>query len=173
MRRHIGIYKRFILDHRCAVSMFGRVRPLPEVESEDPILSSKALRAGYNHLVQATASDMLLTGLWVIDQAMFDAGLESKPVNTVYDSVAIDTRRDELERVCTIADEVLNNLPEVLELALGEEFNSDWTRVVPLSADGEVGLNYLDQMKLDSFKDASGQIDWDKALAKLAGTIAA
>jgi len=38
--------------------------------------------------------------------------------------------------------------------------------VLPISGDGECGRNYLDQVKISSFKDESGVVDWDKAFEK-------
>jgi len=162
LRRYIGVYKNFILEHGCAVSIFGRVRPLPEVESEDNQLVNKSLRAGFNHLIQSTASDMMLLGMSVIDQALFDQNLKSCLVSTVHDSLVVDAQISELPLVHEIVTGVINNLPEILDAVLGPNYDTTWCRILPLTGDTELGRNYFDQKKTDGFKDASGEVDWDK-----------
>jgi DNA polymerase I-like protein with 3'-5' exonuclease and polymerase domains len=67
IRDHLGYYKKFIEDHQVAVSIFGRVRVLQDAASSERELRSKALRAGCNHLIQSTASDMLLCCLCTVE----------------------------------------------------------------------------------------------------------
>ena len=158
LHRHIGLYKDFILKHGVAVSIFGRVRVFEEVFGDDREAKAKALRAGYNHLIQSTASDMMLVCLTVIEQLMRDAGLESLLVSTVHDSFVIDAKRSELQQVHEICNPVINNIPEVLRLFFGGDYDTSWI-ITPLSGDIEAGPNYLDQRK------ASGDSpDWDEVL---------
>lgn len=156
LKKHIGYYKHFIEDNGCAVSFFGRVRWFDEVYGDDEKTKSKALRAGYNHLIQSTASDMMLVCLDTIDGLLVDAGLESCLVSTVHDSLVIDARRDELPRVHEIVDGVINNIPEVLE-TLFPEYDTSWM-IVPFAGDCEVGLNYADGRKIPK------NPDWDLLL---------
>jgi DNA polymerase I-like protein with 3'-5' exonuclease and polymerase domains len=147
LRRHIGLYKDFILKHGVAVSMFGRVRVFEEVFGDDQEAKAKALRAGYNHLIQSSASDMMLICLTVIEQLMRDAGLKSILVSTVHDSLVIDALRSELQQVYEICDQVINNIPDVLKLVFGDDYDTSWL-IVPISGDFECGLDYLNQVKI-------------------------
>ena len=61
--------------------------------------------------------------------------------------------------------EVINNIPEVLELSWGPEFNSDWTRIIPFTGDAEAGKNYLDLYKI-SEDPITKKVDWDALLSK-------
>jgi DNA polymerase I-like protein with 3'-5' exonuclease and polymerase domains len=161
MREHIGLYKQFILDTGVAVSLSGRIRVFEEIYSDDQQLVSKALRSGFNHLIQPTASDMLLTCAVIIEAAMREAGLESILVSTVHDSLVFDAVRAEMQKVHEIAMDVLNNIPEILEYTWGEEFDSSWLHILPFEADAEVGLNYLDMKKIEG-----NSPDWDALLNK-------
>ncbi len=152
-------YKRFILDTHVAVSIFGRVRIFEEVRGDDEEAKAKALRAGCNHLIQSTASDMMLTALFVIEQMMRDAGLESIMVSTVHDSLVIDSVRDELPEIHDIVMGVLNNFPDVFKSVFGADFNTSWM-LVPFTGDAEVGLDYYSTNKIPK-----ENIDWDKLLA--------
>lgn len=158
LRDMLQQYKRFILDTHLAVSIFGRVRIFEEVLGDDEEAKAKALRAGCNHLIQSTASDMMLTALFVIEMMMRDAGLESILVSTVHDSLVIDAVREELPQVHDIVGRVLNNFPDVFKAVFGDDYDTSWM-IVPFSGDCEVGSDYLHTRKIPD-----KGIDWDKLL---------
>lgn len=157
LKRFLGVYKSFIEENGVAVSMFGRVRHFEEVYSEDREASSKALRAGCNHLIQSTASDMMLICLFTIESLMRDADLKSLLVSTVHDSLVIDAVRDELPQVHSIVNGVMNNIPLIIQSNL-PEYDTSWM-TVPFAGDSEVGLNYLETNKI-----SGDSPDWDKLL---------
>lgn len=161
VRDLLGYYKRFIYDNRVAVSLFGRVRVFEEVRSGDSEIASKALRAGCNHLIQSTASDMMLVCLSIIEDLMRKDNLDSILISTVHDSLVIDAVRDELPQVHDIVDTVLNNMPDFFRAYLGDDFDLSWM-LVPFAGDSDVGLNYASMRGVPK----SGAIDWDELLAK-------
>jgi DNA polymerase-1 len=143
--------------------MFGRVRQFDEIYSEDDEARSKALRAGCNHLIQSTASDMMLICLCTIEKLMRDAQLNSMLVSTVHDSLVIDAVRSELNEVHQIVNWVMNNIPSVVETAM-PDYDTSWMYQVPFAGDSEVGLNYLDTNKV------SGEHpDWEELLKPAGG----
>lgn len=160
LRTYLSYYKRFIAENGVAVSILGRVRIFEEVFSDDKEAISKALRAGCNHLIQSTASDIMLVLLCVIESLMEAENLESLLMTTVHDSLAVDAKRHELDRVHDIVYPVMNNIPEVLQLVFGPEYDTSWM-IVPLAADCQVGLNYLDAKEIPE----SGRPDWEALLA--------
>jgi hypothetical protein len=159
LKKFLSAYKYFIQQNGAAVSITGRVRIFEEVFSDDTEASAKALRSGCNHLIQATASDMMLVCLRVIEAAMRDQGLESILVSTVHDSLVGDVVIDELPAVHDIVYTVLNSIPEVFQLVFGPEYDTSWM-LVPFGGDCEVGPNYGHMNKIPT----KGGIDWDKLL---------
>ena len=160
LREYLCAYKGFIEYTGVAVSITGRVRILEEVHSNDREQASKALRAGCNHLIQATASDMMLICLCFIEDWMRREGLESMLVSTVHDSLVIDAIREELPKVHEIVYTTLNSIPDVMRYVFGDSYDSSWM-LVPFAGDCEVGLNYKDMNKIP----VKGGVDWDKLLA--------
>jgi DNA polymerase-1 len=154
----ISYYKRAIQEKGLAVSPTGRVRILDEVFSDDPQQSNKALRAGVNHAIQSWASDMMLGCLVAIEHLMREDNLESMLISTVHDSLVIDAVREEIPKVHEIVTGVLENIPEVLQVVFGEQFDTS-TIICPLGGSYEVGPNYLDQ------KTIGDKPDWDQLLA--------
>jgi DNA polymerase I-like protein with 3'-5' exonuclease and polymerase domains/uracil-DNA glycosylase len=160
LKTHIGHYKQFILNHGRAVSITGRVRIFEEVYSDDFKQVSKALRAGYNHLIQSTASDMMLICMIAIEHLMREEGLESIMVSTVHDSLAIDAVKDEVPRIHAIVEPVLSNIPQVMQLIMGQDYDISWA-IVPFEGDSSVGKNYYEETKIPK----SDNIDWDRVFA--------
>ena len=160
LKLHIGVYKKFILEKGCAVSLFGRIRPLEEAFSEDMGLQSKATRNGYNHLIQSSAADMMYMALIMIEDLMREAKLESVLVSTVHDSLVADVLLDELPAVHEICTGVMNNMPDVIENILGPEFDSSWCRILPFECDAEVGWDYLNAKSIPK----KGDVDWGAIL---------
>jgi DNA polymerase I-like protein with 3'-5' exonuclease and polymerase domains/uracil-DNA glycosylase len=156
LRQYLGHYKRFIADNAVAVSIMGRVRVFEEVLSDNKEFVNKALRAGCNHLIQATASDMMLVCLCVIEELMRDANLESMLVSTVHDSLVIDALRSEIQQVHEIVYSVFNNIPDVMRAWFGPDADLSWM-IVPFGGDCEIGKNYLDTKKIPN----ELMIDWD------------
>lgn len=160
LKKFLQHYKWFIQEKGVAVSVTGRVRYFDEMHSEDDEAKAKAMRAGCNHLIQATASDMMLTALTVIENEMREENLESILVSTVHDSLVVDAVREELPIIHDITTTVLNNYPEVMKMVFGPEYDTSWL-LVPISGDAEVGPDYLHQSKLDL------EPDWDEVNNKL------
>lgn len=158
LKKLLQYYKRFILDTSVAVSILGRVRFFEEVLSTDEEAKAKALRAGCNHLIQSTASDMMLIALHVIEKMMREANLESMLISTVHDSLVVDCIRSELPKVHEIVMLVLNNFDVVLPSVFGDDYDTSWM-LVPFTGDCEVGPNYLETKKIPKEK-----IDWDELL---------
>ncbi len=156
LKLFLGVYKTFIEENGVAVSMFGRVRQFEEVYGEDREASSKALRAGCNHVIQSTASDIMLICLFTIEALMREANLKSLLVSTVHDSLVIDAIREELPIIHEIVSGVTNNLPLVFETVL-PGYDYSWL-TVPITSDSEIGLNYLETNKVGE------NPDWDKLL---------
>ena len=158
LRRHIGYYKHFIEANGMAVSFFGRVRNFEEVFGDDKEAKAKALRAGYNHLIQSTASDMMLLSLYTIEQLMRQEGLESMLVSTVHDSLVIDAKRDELPKIHEITTSIINHIPEVMNQLFGGALDTSWC-IIPFAGDIAIGNSYYQEVKV-----SGDNPDWDKLL---------
>lgn len=162
LRKYLSYYKQFIRNNGVAVSITGRVRVFEDVWSDNKEFVNKSLRAGCNHLIQATASDMMLICLCTIEGLMRADNMTSKLVSTVHDSLVIDALKEELPRVHEISQMVFHNIPEVMRLWFPPETDLSWM-IVPFAGDCEVGKNYYD---LNRLPDTN--VDWDKVYRELA-----
>lgn len=159
LRQYLSYYKRFIQDNGVAVSISGRVRVFEDVWSDNKGFVNKALRAGCNHLIQATASDIMLVCLCVIEALMREANLESILISTVHDSLVIDLVKEEAPIVHDIVINTFSNIPEIMSAWMGDGYDDSWL-IVPFGGDCEVGPNYLDLHRIPD-----DNIDWDELLS--------
>jgi len=125
----------FIKYNKYAYTIFGRRRNLLDVDSRDRQVVSRALRQGLNFTIQSTASDILLCSLLGINKRFSDAGMRSRVVATVHDSVEIISPHSEVEKTCEIVyDEMVNypfirdnfnirlDVPLEIEILIGKSF---------------------------------------------------
>jgi DNA polymerase I-like protein with 3'-5' exonuclease and polymerase domains/uracil-DNA glycosylase len=166
LTQYLSEYKKFVLKNGVAVSITGRVREFNEVFSDDRRMVNKALRAGCNHLIQSTASDMMLTALNAIEFIMRQENMESMLVSTVHDSLLIDAVRNEMPRIHEICNEILNNIPGVMQVVYGDAFDTSWTTLLPFNGDFDIGNNYLDMIKVPE------NPDWNEIWKRIDNTAA-
>ena len=83
----------------------------------------------------ATA-DIVPIALLHIDKLL--DGMQSCVVNTVHDSIVIDVHPDEERQVIDIINQTNNELPDLIKLRWGIDFN------VPLLLESKIGDNWLD-----------------------------
>lgn len=161
LRDFLGYYKDFILRYGVAVSIFGRVRTLDEAFSESLEARSKAQRSGCNHVIQATASDLMMISLRVIENVMRAEKLRSRFISTVHDSLVVDCLKRELPAVHEICVSVLDNLPSVLQSVFGDDYDTSWM-IVPFAGSAEAGKNYLDKTVVPNYNP-----NWNEIMRRL------
>jgi DNA polymerase I len=131
--RYSGV-KRFIdetiartRETGIARTMFGRERPIPDINSRNPNARGFAERTAVNSPIQGTAADLIKLAMVRIDRAL--AGFESKLLLQVHDELVLEAPPGELDVVGQI---VKKEMEGVCELA------------VPLLVEVGTGINWRD-----------------------------
>lgn len=101
-------------------------------------------RQAWNHLVQNTAACVLFVALIDMQRCIEQAGLRSKIVLTVHDSIGIDVHPDEV-------DVVERLVRECMEHPNTEAYGVKLT--VPLVADIEIGRSWGDKTPIDKWRN--------------------
>ena len=110
-------------------TMFGRVRPIPDIQSRNANQRGFAERTAINTPLQGTAADLIKLAMIRIDQRMAKEKLRSRMTLQVHDELVFDVPEDEVEPMRTL---VQHEMEHVIELG------------VPLVADVGVGKNWRD-----------------------------
>jgi DNA polymerase-1 len=110
-------------------TLFGRVRPIPDIQSRNANLRGFAERTAVNTPLQGTAADLIKIAMIRIDKRLTKEKLKSVMTLQVHDELLFDVVEDEAEALQKIVKEEMEG---VIELK------------VPLVADCGIGANWRD-----------------------------
>jgi DNA polymerase-1 len=110
-------------------TLFGRVRPIPELESRNPNQRGFAERTAINTPLQGTAADLIKLAMISIDRQLTERKLKTRMVLQVHDELIFEVPADEKAGVETL---VRTEMEGVVKLS------------VPLVADVAFGANWRD-----------------------------
>jgi len=108
---------------------FGRVRPIPDIQSRNPNMRGFAERTAVNTPLQGTAADLIKLAMLKIDQVIRERKMKSRMTLQVHDELLFDVvpeEADELEKM------VKQEMEHVAEFS------------VPIVAEVGVGKNWRD-----------------------------
>ncbi len=112
-----------------AVSLYGRVRPIPELREKNHMRKMFGERVAMNSPIQGTAADIIKLAMIGVHKRLEAEKLQSKLILQIHDELLIDTVIDEKEKVAEILHEEMVNAAELM---------------VPLIADVKEGDNWYD-----------------------------
>ena len=110
-------------------TVFGRVRPIPDIQSRNANQRGFAERTAINTPLQGTAADLIKLAMIRIDKRLVKEKLKTRMTLQVHDELVFDVPEDEIEPVSAM---VQHEMEHVLELN------------VPLVADVGTGANWRD-----------------------------
>ena len=110
-----------------AVTLMGRRRYLPELQSPKQQIREFGKRAAMNTPVQGTAADIIKLAMVRVDQALRRDGLKSRLILQVHDELLLECPPEEAARAAELLQKAME---DVIKLA------------VPLSADVHQGSNW-------------------------------
>jgi DNA polymerase-1 len=108
---------------------FGRVRPIPDIQSRNANQRGFAERTAVNTPLQGTAADLIKVAMIRIDAAMRERKMRSLMTLQVHDELLFDVVPEEAEAMKTLVKH---------EMETAAEFS------VPIVADVELGENWRD-----------------------------
>lgn len=126
--------RRLAREYKRVVSPIGRIRHLPDIDSDDRGVRAEAERQAINSPVQSFASDMTLMSLVILTRLFREKGLKAHSVGTVHDAINFEVPESELHIVVPLIRKVMENLP--LERTFGVVMN------LPIIADVAVGKHW-------------------------------
>ncbi|MGA3080675.1 MAG: DNA polymerase I [Terracidiphilus sp.] len=105
-------------------TLFGRVRPIPDIESRNPNQRGFAERTAINTPLQGTAADLIKLAMISIDRKLTERGLKTRMVLQVHDELLFEVPADEAAEVEALVRAEMEgvvklNVPLVADLAFG------------------------------------------------------
>jgi DNA polymerase I len=108
---------------------FGRIRPIPDIQSRNPNMRGFAERTAINTPLQGTAADLIKLAMLKIDQLIRDRKLKSQMTLQVHDELLFDVVPEEAEELREL---VKREMEHVAEFS------------IPIVADVGIGQNWRD-----------------------------
>jgi DNA polymerase-1 len=105
-------------------TLFGRVRPIPDINSKNANLRGFAERTAVNTPLQGTAADLIKIAMIRIAAALREQGLKSRMTLQVHDELVFEVPEDELETMRLLVREQMEqvhplSVPLLVELGAG------------------------------------------------------
>ena len=85
-----------------AVTMFGRRRALPELQSGNYNTRSFGERVAMNMPIQGSAADIIKLAMVSVCRSIEEEGLQTRLILQVHDELILDTAEEEAERVTAL-----------------------------------------------------------------------
>ena len=115
--RYAGV-KRFITETIArtretglARTLFGRERPIPDMNSRNPNSRGFAERTAVNSPIQGTAADLIKVAMIRIDQAL--RGMQTRLLLQVHDELVLESPPDEVEEVKSLVKKEMESAYEL------------------------------------------------------------
>jgi DNA polymerase-1 len=110
-------------------TLFGRVRPIPDINSKNANQRGFAERTAVNTPLQGTAADLIKIAMIRIDAALRQRGLKSRMTLQVHDELVFEVPENEVE---------------IMQPLVREHMEKVHALSVPLQVDMGVGTNWRD-----------------------------
>jgi DNA polymerase-1 len=107
-----------------AKTLFGRIRPIPEINSPQVQLRNFAERTALNSPLQGTAADLIKMAMITIDKRLKQEKFEAKMILQVHDELLFEVPKREAEMLTKLVKEEMENVhklavPLVVEIGVG------------------------------------------------------
>jgi len=108
-------------------TMFGRKRPIPDIESRNPNQRGFAERTAINTPLQGTAADLIKLAMIELDRKLSESGLKTRMVLQVHDELLFEVPEDETAAVDALVRAEMEGVVQLsVPLVVHLAFGSNW-----------------------------------------------
>ena len=108
-------------------TIFGRRRYLPDITSKNGTVRSLAERNAVNAPIQGTSADIIKLAMINVDARLKKEGMQSRMVLQIHDELVFDAVHEELDKLCTIVKEEMENVTSLsVPLTVECNYGNNW-----------------------------------------------
>src|SRR5947199_5890112 len=108
-------------------TLFGRVRPIPDINSKNFNLRGFAERTAVNTPLQGTAADLIKLAMIRIDASILERGLKARMTLQVHDELVFEVPENEIDSMRSLVREQMEQVhplavPLMVEIGVGKNW---------------------------------------------------
>ena len=108
-------------------TMFGRIRPIPELTSSNFMQRQFGERVAMNSPIQGTAADIIKIAMIRVHDRLLEEGLRSRLILQVHDELLIETKEAEKDKVIKLLEKEMRGAVDMkVSMEVGTECGYDW-----------------------------------------------
>lgn len=108
-------------------TMFGRIRPIPELASGNFMTRQFGERVAMNSPIQGTAADIIKIAMIKVHDRLKEEGFDAKLLLQVHDELLIEASEEEKDRVIALLEEEMRGAAEMsVDLLVDTQTGKDW-----------------------------------------------
>ena len=129
IREYLDSQVEFAKEHGFVRTLLGRIRPVPDILSKNPMLQSMAERVATNSPIQGTAADLIKVAMIRIQRRLQETGMSTRMLLQVHDELVFECPQEEIESIKAL---------------VRKEMESVHPLAIPLKVDVGVGKTWAD-----------------------------
>ena len=110
-------------------TMFGRIRPIPEIKSSNFMTRSFGDRVAMNSPIQGSAADIMKISMLKVDEALEKSGFDARIVLQIHDELLVEVKEEEAAKVSELVEKAMKGAVSLK---------------VPLEVDAHIGKTWLE-----------------------------
>jgi len=115
-------------------TIYGRRRPVPDLQSTNGMRRQAAERVAINMPVQGTAADIMKIAMIRVAHRIAETGVRARLLLQVHDELVLEIDRSELDKVAALLCETMETAAELsVPLAVDISAGQNWEEVAPVS----------------------------------------
>ncbi len=127
IRNYLDETIAFAREHKFVQTMFGRKRPVPDIDASNRMSREGAERIATNMPIQGTAADIIKLAMIKVHQRLKAEKIAAKMILQVHDELVFEVPEGEVEQLSALVKETMENavslsIPLTVDIGIGENW---------------------------------------------------
>jgi DNA polymerase I len=132
VRRYMESIPEQVRQTGMVKSIFGRIRPIPDINNKNHALRARAEREAINAPLQATAADLMKMAMLKVHDRLQQEGLQSQVILQVHDELLLEVPENEIERTREVVKQEMETVYELsIPLIVEVHEGKNWMEAKP------------------------------------------
>jgi len=127
IRNYLDETIEFARENKFVQTLFGRKRPVPDIDASNRMSREGAERIATNMPIQGTAADIIKLAMIQVHKRIKAEGLKSKMILQVHDELVFEVPDDEIETLTLLVRETMEHavdldIPLTVDIGIGDNW---------------------------------------------------